>query len=176
MIAMLVVLLVVVVRLTVKSDRQTILDYQRGIRFNGGKPQAILGPGCYRFRPANEQITVVDLRDQPVIVERFAYRDSASENAWISISAAIHVVDAHRATTQCHDHVNEAVVSIRDVLRGLSARRASEARRDRRGCEQELTTQMASELEKIGLALTGLEITEVSSPATDRVVGFPGVH
>jgi hypothetical protein len=173
---MLVVLLVVVARLTVKSDRQTILDFQRGIRFHEGKPREILGPGCYRFRRSSEQITVVDLRDQPVIVERFAYRDRANENAWISISAAVHVVDAHRATTQCHDHMNEAVVFIREVLRGLSARRASEARRDRHGCEQELTMQMASELEKIGLALTGLEITEVSSPPTDRVAAFPGVH
>jgi uncharacterized membrane protein YqiK len=177
MIAVLVVLLVIVARLTARSQRQIILDYQRGIRFQGGKPQAILGPGCHRFQPANEQIIVVDLRDQPVIVERFAYADSTGVNALVSISAAVRVADVHRASTQYRDHVNEAIVALREALRQhLSASRAAEARRERRRYEQELKTQAAIELEKLGLALASLEITEVSTPATGLAAGSSGVQ
>lgn len=176
-VAVLVVVVVIVVRVNAKRGRQTVLDYQSGIRFEGGKFQEILGPGCHRFHPTKEQIILVDLRNQPIIVERFSYPDSAGENAWVSISAGIQVADAHRAITQCNDHVNEAIALIRDVLRGrLSARRAIEARCNRRDCEQEIKTHMAGELERIGLALTSLEITEVSSPVMDSVGGSAGVH
>jgi uncharacterized membrane protein YqiK len=176
-VAMLVVVIVVVVRLNAKRGRQTILDYQRGIRFEGGKFQEILGPGCHRFHPTKEQITLVDLRNQPIIVERFFYPDSAGENACVSISAGIQIADVHRAIIECNDHVNEAVVLIRNVLRGrLSAKRAVEARCNRRDCEQEIKTHMAGELERIGLALTSLEITEVSSPVTNSAGGSVGVH
>jgi len=110
-------------------------------------------------------------------VERLAYPDGAGESAWVSVSAAVRVVDVRRATEHCSDHVKEAMAMIRDVLRRtLSSRRASEVRRNRHGCEQELNTQLASELEKIGVALSGLEITEVSAPGTERSIGSAGVH
>ena len=177
MIGVLAFVLVFVVRLSEKRGRQTILDYQRGLRFEGGKFQEILGPGCHRFHLTKEQITLVDLRDQPIVIERFVYADSAGENAWVSISARIQVADAHRAITQCNDHVNEAVVLTRDILRRcLSARRAIEARRNRAGCEHEIKTHIASALESIGLTLTSLEITEVSSPVRDTVSSSAGVH
>jgi uncharacterized membrane protein YqiK len=176
-VAVLIALVVMLLRQNTRQERQTVLDYQYGLLFEGGKPQEVLAPGRHFFRPNKEQITLVDLRDQPVLVERLAYPDSTGENAWVSVSAAIRIVDAILVTVKCSDHVNEAMVLIRDVVRKrLSARRASETRHDRRGCEQEITTHVASELGKIGLALTSLEITEVSSPGTDRAVAFSGVH
>jgi len=177
MVGMLVAIIVLVVRLNTKRGQQTILDYQCGIRFESGKFQELLGPGCHRFHPSKEQITLVDLRNQPIIVERFLYPDSAGETAWISISVGIQIADVHLAITQCNDHVSEAVVKIRSVLRErLSAKRAIETRRNRRDCEQEIKTQMAGELAKIGLALTSLEITEVSCPVMGSLSGSAGVH
>src|SRR5215472_1230165 len=150
MVACVAVAVILLLRSNACLGRQTVLVYLRGILWRGGKLLKVLDPGCYQFRPTSEQITVVDLRSQPLIVERLAYPDGAGESAWVSVSAAVRVVDVRRATEHCSDHVKEAMAMIRDVLRRtLSSRRASEVRRNRHGCEQELNTQLASELEKI---------------------------
>ncbi|MGE5322848.1 MAG: SPFH domain-containing protein [Actinomycetota bacterium] len=151
-----------------RTKRQIILEYKRGVRFKDGAFQEILLPGSYRYDSSKEQIAVVDLRPQPLLIERLEYADSAGQGAWISISASISVCDPRIVTLQTRDHVSEGAVAIRETAkRVVAAMPALSARMDRQNLARQLSEQCSAELQKIGLSLSSFDLTEVSAPAVE---------
>jgi uncharacterized membrane protein YqiK len=97
--------------------------------------------------------------------------------AWISISAAIRIVNPHLVTITSRDHVSDAVISIRDtLLRILSQTVASQARSERQNLSELLFTGCNTELQKAGLTLSDFNITEVSAAAADHRATPQGVQ
>lgn len=90
-----------------RKKRVTIMDYRCGVRSAGGKMGEVLLPGCYSYDTRKETILVVDMRPQPVLIERLFCRDALNRKAVISAATELSVLDAVKASTGLRDHIRE---------------------------------------------------------------------
>jgi len=147
-----------------RTVRVFITDYQRGVRFVDGTFRDLLGPGSYRSNCNREQVTVVDMRPQPVVLERIFYQDAFSAPSVISIAAELSVGDPYRATSQLKDPIRDSLDLIREQLRGIATQSIA-------GIEQEtrhksahaIAAALNSDLNECGMRVANLEITELWS-------------
>ena len=116
------VIVFVVVRRIRKPKRVFITDYQRGIRYVRGSFANLLGPGSYLASGSKEHIDTVDMRPQPIILERTFYRDSWQNDAFVTIGAELQVSDARLPATMLKDQVNDSLPLVRDALRSVVTR------------------------------------------------------
>src|SRR5579872_4794872 len=104
-----------------KAKRIFVPDYQRGVRFIRGSFANVLGPGSYQPFMSKEQITVVDMRPQPIFLERVTYRDALQNESFMSIGAELQVSDPHLAATLLKDQINGSLPIVRDALRSVAS-------------------------------------------------------
>jgi regulator of protease activity HflC (stomatin/prohibitin superfamily) len=152
--------------------RVTITDYQRGVHFIGGRVAKVLPPGNYRFKAAKETILPVDLRPQPIVIERLLYRDGLNRPAVISIATELLVWDPEVAVTRLKDPAGDAYNMVVGALREFVSHRAPGAGSAARAvAAQELTAALNAELGKIGMKVNPVEITEAWAAPFSRVGG-----
>jgi hypothetical protein len=58
-----------------RTKRVFITDYQCGVRFVKGSFVDVLGPGIHQIYSDRQQITIIDTRPLPIVVERIFYQD-----------------------------------------------------------------------------------------------------
>jgi len=155
------------------KKRLIVLEFQRGVKFENGAFRAVLEPGSYRIDPKKEQITIVDMRPLPIVMEQCSFQDSHQLAAYLSVAAELVVVDPRAVTKESKNHVNDAVLAIREVIRqvgpgydasGLNSRRAE--------IERELLERSREELARLGLTINQLTVTATSSAGMPRTAGF----
>jgi SPFH domain / Band 7 family len=166
------------IRRSKAKKRLIVLEFQRGVKFENGAFRAVLEPGSYRIDSKKEQIAIVDMRPLPILIEQCSFQDSHQQAAYLSIAAELVVVDPRAVTKESKDHVNDAVLAIREVIRqvgpgydasGLKSRRAD--------IECELLERSRKELARLGLTLSQLTVTDTSSNAgMQRTAGFVSVN
>lgn len=136
----------------------TVTDYMRGVHFAGGRTLGLLSPGYYRFNPSKESILTVDLRPQPILIERVFYRDSLNRHAVISAATELSVSDPALAATKIKDQVGDSFNLILATLRDFVSHYAAEP--GGRALEADLTAAINAELSKIGMKINPVEIIE----------------
>jgi SPFH domain/Band 7 family protein len=147
-----------------RTVRIFITDYQRGVRFVDGSFRDLLGPGSYRSSRNREQVTVVDMRPQPVVLERIFYQDAFSTPSVVSIAAELSVGDPYRATTQLKDPIRDSLDLIRDRLRGIATDSITGTELETRPkSANDVAANLNRELDEFGMRVTNLEITELWS-------------
>lgn len=147
-----------------QTKRVFITDYQRGVRYAGGAFADVLEPGSYNSYTPKEQITVVDMRPQPFVIERLFYQDALQSPSVISIGGALSVSDPYGAVTTLKDQVNEAIAIVREALRATVSKGITDSAIEfRNRTAVEIQAAANAELNKCGLRITDLEITEVWS-------------
>ena len=147
-----------------RTVRVFITDYQRGVRFVDGTFRDLLEPGSYRSNRTREQITIVDMRPQPVVLERIFYQDAFSAPSVVSIAAELSVGDPYRATTQLKDPIRDSLDLIREQLRGIATQSIADARPEtRHKSANEIAATLNGDLDKFGMRIANLEITELWS-------------
>lgn len=155
---------ILILRLMPKSTRAFITDYQRGLRFVKGSFVDVKGPGSYRSRKSGNEITVVDMRPQPFLIERLFYQDGLQNPAVVSIGAELVVTDPYAAVTMVKDRFNDSVSIVRDALRIQLGRSVTDSNLEgRKNLAEKLTTEANAELSKIGMAIQNAEVTELWS-------------
>jgi regulator of protease activity HflC (stomatin/prohibitin superfamily) len=139
-------------------------DYQRALLFVDGAFRKVLGPGNYESSSSHEQVTVVDMRPQPIVVERIIYQDVLQTPSVISIAAELCVADPYQAATKLKNFVNDSLAIIRDGLRSIVSKRIADSALETRGkTASDLAVTLNHELGKFGVRLDNLEITEMWS-------------
>lgn len=148
-------------------------DYQRGLRFVHGAYTNMLGPGTYAIAATKEHIEIVDMRPQPVILERTFYRDAWNNPALISVGADLLVSDPHLATTTLKDQINDSLPIARDAVRStLSRGIASEDPGFRIKAAADITQAVNDELDRVGMKIQNVEIVEFwLRPMTGEITG-----
>jgi len=107
--------LVSVITLTILSQsrrgkkRILITDYRRGVRFVGGVFAGVLEPGSHSFDARKEQITIMDMRPQPVLMERLTFQDALQHQGVVSLGTEFVVRDPQLAATALRDQIGRWV-------------------------------------------------------------------
>jgi SPFH domain / Band 7 family len=155
------------------KKRILITDYRRGVHFVSGSFKSVLGPGSYRFDPRNEQINIVDMRPQPILIERLPFQDALTHNGIISVGTELLVRDPRLAATALRDQVKDAYVMVRETLRAELSRQIAVGKEKAANLSQSITNAVNTELAKVGMAVSDVEITELwsHSPQPQTTVG-----
>jgi hypothetical protein len=144
-----------------KRIRVFVPDYQSAIRFVDEMFREVLGPGSYDPAGANEQITIVDMRPQPIVVERILYQDALQTPSVISIAAELNVADPYQAATKLKNLVNDSLAIIKDALRGVVSKRIADTSAEVRGnAAADIAAALNEELSRCGVRVANVEITE----------------
>lgn len=155
---------VIGMRFVPKKNRVFITDYQKGVRFIKGSFAGILGPGSYLSGNSEVEITVVDMRPFPFLIERFFYQDGLQAPSVISISAELSVSDSYRAVTGVKDRIADSIAIVRDALHSCTSRMSAElTSKGRYAMADKVTVTANAELNKIGMAIANVEVTELWS-------------
>lgn len=148
-----------------------IPDYKRGVRFVKGSFANVLGPGSYQPLTRKEQIEIVDMRPQPIILDRVSYRDAWQNESFLSVGAQVLVCDAHLATTMLKDQINDSIPIIRDTLRSVvSGGIADGSSEFRNKTAADIAEGVNAKLDRVGMKISDLEIIELwSRPGSGRI-------
>ena len=142
--------------------RILITDYRCGLRFINGEFASILPPGSYRYNPQSEQITVIDMRPQPMLLERQVFQDVVGAQAVISIGTELVVNDPRLVATALRDQIKDSFVIVRDTVRSAASRQVVAGLGDnRKSIAVSLLQAVNSELAKVGMRVPEVEITEL---------------
>lgn len=155
-------LLILALRVSVRKKQRIYLpDYQRAVKFRDGTFASILEPGGHDPARRREQITVVDMRPQPIVVERVIYQDAIHAPSVISIAAELVISDPLEAITKLKNLMNDSVTMIRDQLRSIVSKTiADSAPEARLKLARDLMAALNGELRKFGVQVQNVEVTE----------------
>ena len=164
----LVILLTVVVVLVIRlrngrKKRILLTDFRRGVHFVGGSFKSVLGPGSYRYDARTEQIIIIDMRPQPILIERLAFQDALRNEGVISVGTELLVREPRLSATALRDQVNDAYVMVRDTVRIAMSKQIATSTENTTAIAKAITTVVNEELSKVGIAVSEIEITELSS-------------
>lgn len=144
--------------------RVFITDYQRGLRYVNGTFVGLVGPGSYRSNGSKNQITIVDMRPRLIVLERIFYQDALQSPSVISIGAKLSVRDAYRAATKLKDYTTDSLTIVRDAIRVTVSKSIGDSFADaRRKTAAEIQKAVNAELDRVGMAVDSVEITEAWS-------------
>ena len=153
-------MVVAIIRLR-KVKRVFLPDYKRGLRFVNGVFVNELGPGTYGVSGTKEHIEAVDMRPQPVILDRTFYRDAWNNTAVISVGADLLVSDPRRATSALKDQVKDSLPIARNALRSaLSRSTANEGLGYRVQVAADIAEAVNAELDPVGMKVQNVEVIE----------------
>ncbi|MGA8432193.1 MAG: SPFH domain-containing protein [Candidatus Sulfotelmatobacter sp.] len=147
-----------------KKPRILLPDFQRAVKFVDGAFGSVLEPGNHEPAGKNEQITVVDMRPQPIVVERIIYQDAMQAPSVISIAAELVIFDPFEAVTKLKNLVNDSIAIIRDQLRSMVSKRITDpAPEMREKLAGEITLALNNDLRRFGVQVQRIEVTELWS-------------
>lgn len=156
-----IILIVTLARLNKGKKRIVITDYRRGVRFVGGVFEGILEPGSYRYDTRKEQITIVDMRPQPIVIERLGFQGPGVRQGVISVGTELLVRNPHLAATTLREEIKDSYVIVRDTVRAVTGCQVFGAANDIPVVAEAITTAANQELSKFGMGISNVEITEL---------------
>jgi hypothetical protein len=148
-----------------RKKRIVLTDYRRGVHFVNGTFKEVLGPGSYRYDERTEQITVMDLRPQPIIIERLTFQDALRQEGIISVGTELLIRDSRLAATALRDQIKDAYVIVRDAIRTAMSKQIAAGPEESSSVADAVTRAVNAELAKVGLSVSKIEITELVSQA-----------
>src|ERR1700687_6024646 len=81
-----VVIVIVMARVNRGKKRILIPDYRRGVLFVNGAFVKVLEPGSYPVSALKQQLTIVDMRPQPIVLERIFFQDALKNQGVVSLA------------------------------------------------------------------------------------------
>jgi regulator of protease activity HflC (stomatin/prohibitin superfamily) len=105
-------------------DGVTILEYERGLLYRGGKFERLLGPGRYRLWPfSGRQIVVVDIRRTHLMVDGQKVLTADQVAVTLSLAVTYEVVDLPAAVHRVVDFrvqvQHDVQFTVRTLVSGL---------------------------------------------------------
>ena len=143
--------------------RILVLEYQRGIKFTGGKITAVLEPGRYRINEKRDRVDLVDMRPQPFIFEALTCEDKIGGRVVLSIAGEFTVSDPRLSLMSSRHDGDEGSARIskvtRETVSTLAVRDTTDAMLAL--LHTTLLDTLNQELKTIGLETSKLAITEL---------------
>jgi regulator of protease activity HflC (stomatin/prohibitin superfamily) len=161
-VAIVVAMIAALVALARDRARLTIMEHERGLRYDGGRFTGVLGPGRYR-RSARIRIRVVDVRPQVLTVGGQEVLTADGISVKISLAVVHAIADPDRAINLSGEAVADVLyVRLQLALRRFVAETSLEdVLADRSGIGARLLTEAAPVAEELGLRLDAVDIKDV---------------
>jgi regulator of protease activity HflC (stomatin/prohibitin superfamily) len=159
----LIVVVVLLVRVFVRVV--TVHDYERGLRYRGGRFTGLVDPGSHVvIRPINE-VRVIDGRPGFILVEGQEVLTADGVPLKVSLAARYVVGDPVAAITNDQDFLRALHVELQLGLRdALSAGSVDEILGSRAKIGPAVMERTASSLARIGIELLGVEVRDIMVP------------
>src|SRR5690349_7598170 len=162
----LVAALVTVAVLLLKPMKTTVYEYERGLKFTGGRFRGVLKPGAYWHSRANTFIQRVDVRPTRVVVGGQEVLTSDGVAVKASLVARTRIVDVERAVLNTDNYQMAIHTELQLALRAIAQELPVDDLLRRRA---ELSARL-KELASPGLQLVGIELEDAGM----RDLTFPG--
>ncbi len=164
-VALLIALLIVVVLARPAVRIVTINDYQRGLRFRGGRLIGLVSPGTHvSIRPYSD-ILVLDGRPTSLTVPGQEILTSDGVALKVSLSARYVIADPVAAFTNDQSYVSALYLELHAALRdAISTRTVDDILTTRADIGAEIAGGVASSLARIGVELLGADVRDVMVP------------
>lgn len=147
-----------------KTKRVHLTDYTRGLCFVKGEFSGILGPGSYTPFLIKQQIEIVDMRPQPIFLEKLSYRDACQNESILSLGAQVSVSDPRIAVSALKAPIDDSLPIIRDTVRSVVSRTiADDSIEFRSKTAADILQAVNSELHRVGMKISNVEIVELWS-------------
>lgn len=147
---------------TQKLRKQVMIpDFRRGLDFIRGELKGVLEAGAHTYNTRKEEITIVDMRPQPILIERLSFQDALTHDGIISIGASLVVRDPKLAATALRDQIGDSTLIIRDTLKVTVSQQVAPDREGLEALQKSLMDAINLSIEKVGMGITELEITEL---------------
>ncbi len=143
----------------------TIYEYERGLRFNRGRFDRVLGPGLYRHMPRYTRIQKVDVRPTQVAVpgQEILSADGVAVKA--SVSATYRITAPERALLETGDYQAAIYAELQLALRSaIGALAVEELLAKRADISSGLKTEAAEPLRLLGIELQEAALRDITFP------------
>jgi regulator of protease activity HflC (stomatin/prohibitin superfamily) len=143
----------------------TVHDYQRGLRYRGGRFAGLTEPGTHvAVRPFTE-VQVLDGRPTSLTVPGQEILTADGVALKVSLTARYVVADPVAAVTSDQNYVSALYVALHSGLRAaLAGRTADEILADRAAIGPLVGGNVATELARLGVELLGVDVRDVMVP------------
>lgn len=161
----LVAVLVVVFLIFARVSRTTILEYERGLKFTGGRFKGVLGPGSYWHSAVGTQIQRLDVRSSRVAVAGQEVLSADGVAVKASIAATYRITDPERAVLGTDNYQfaihTELQLALRAIASGLPI---EELLRRRTEIPAQLKDLAGPRLQPLGIELEDASLRDLSFP------------
>ena len=145
--------------------RVVVHDYERGLRYQGGKLSGLLNPGAYTILRPIAEIRVLDVRPVWLLVEGQEVPTKDGVAVKVSMAARYVIGDAVTTVTADQDYRRAFYLVLQLALReAIAGRTVEEALEPRVAIGQELLQRCAADATTLGLELLSVAVRDVMVP------------
>jgi regulator of protease activity HflC (stomatin/prohibitin superfamily) len=142
-----------------------VFEYERGLRYDGGRFKAVLEPGSYWIFPRRTRIAKVDIRPAHVTVPGQELISSDGVGIKITLSAKYQIKDPSKAVHSIASYESALYLQLQLALRELAgASTAEDILAKRTALGPHLLEAAAPKIAEYGIELTEAEIKDVMFP------------
>ena len=150
---------------TVSRVRVTVLEYERGLRYDRGRFSRTLGPGRYWYLAWRTRIETLDVRPRIVTIGAQEVLTADLVGLKVSLAVRYEVADPARAVNEVADFEEHLYVHVQLLLRGLVAQTSVETLLEQRETMGErLLAGGQAAAESLGLRLLSADVKDVMFP------------
>jgi regulator of protease activity HflC (stomatin/prohibitin superfamily) len=157
------VLLVIV--LASASNRITIYEYERGLKYNRGRFVRVLEPGSYRYWTYATTIRKVDIRPRYESITGQEVLSADNVGLKVSLAATYEIADPYIAVNKVENFVLALHLELQIALREIiSATEVDEILAKRQEIGAQLYSQTEAKIGALGLRLLSIGIKDIMFP------------
>lgn len=160
---LLVLLALITLRLNVRTV--TIYEFERGLKYSGGKFRAVMGPGQYWYLPRFTTIRAIDMRVSVAALSGQEVLSADGVALKVSVAAKYRVADPGQAVNTVDNYAAALYSELQLALRAvISASALDDLLAQRPALGARLTELAAGPVRALGLELVAAEIRDLTLP------------
>lgn len=160
-----VVALVIVLVFREGTGVVTVYEYERGLRYVGGRFCGVLEPGRHWFLPLHESVHKVDVRPRVVVVSGQEVLSADAVSLKATIAAEYEVVDPEKAVNGSQSFVEALYLRLQVALREVvGAAEIDSILADRNALGTQLLEKTAEPVAQLGLRLISVNLRDLMFP------------
>ncbi len=145
--------------------RETIYEYERGLKYSKGRFKQVLEPGQYWYLKYHTRLDKVDVRPRVIAVPGQEVLSSDSVTLKVSIAAKYEIADPNVAVNMVEDYQVALYTELQLALREIIGSEAIDDLLEKRGeFSQKLAELTEGKVEALGLKLHSVSIKDIMFP------------